>query len=164
MIYRLAEKADFGQIYDLEMLRYGPEKMALFNITREQFIDAAKGVPSIGFEASGKLIGGAFFIRHELHLTVHPDHHGRWGRLAHLMFEWLFKIENPATCRIEADNATCISFAKKAGWTQVAADERYVTFKGSSELLGRPRSKTKWLNGRVDSATSHAPMHLPVSA
>ena len=179
MIYRLTEKVDLGQIYDLEVLRYGPEKMALFNITKEQFINAAKGIPSIGFEASGKSIGGAFFIRHELHLTVHPDHHGKWGRLARLMFEWLYKIEDPVSCKIEVENEKCIRFVKKAGWTQIAADERFVTFKGSSELLKRRPRKTKQLSGEIEalpdhlptdhastdhSPTNHSPMYTPQSA
>ena len=162
MIYRLTEKADFGQIYDLELLRYGPEKWALFNITKEQFINAAVGVPSVGFEASGKLIGGAFFIRHELHLTVHPDHHGKWGRLVRLMCEWLYKIEDPVSCKIEVDNEKCIRFAKKAGWTQIAADERFVTFQGSGELLKRRPRKTKQLTGEIDALLDYSPTgHLP---
>lgn len=161
MIYQLAEKADFGQIYDLEVLRYGPEKMASFNITKKQFIDAAKDIPSIGFEASGKPIGGAFFVHHELHMAVHPDHHGRWGRLARSMFEWLFKIKNPVTIRIEVDNEKCIRFFEKAGWTYLSADEKFVRFKGSSELLNRPRSKTKRLTGKIDSSTGYSPPHTP---
>ena len=139
MVMRLTDKADMGIIFDSEVLRYG-EKIAKFNITREQFIKITDPLPSIGFEKDGKIFGGAFFLDHQIHLSVLPEFHSKWGTLVRPMLEWMFRIEDPVLIKIEKDNEKCIHFAERCNFQRAGSDETYVFFKAASEML-KPSGK-----------------------
>lgn len=141
MPLHLTDKADMGLIFDSEIKRY--ESMGKkVDVNREHWLALCKDAPSIGFAKDGVLFGGAFFFDHEIHLSVLPEFHGRWGSLVRPMWEWLFSIEDPVRVRVEKDNLKCINFGA-AQWPLDGEDDTYVYFKLSSAGLGKPRRARK---------------------
>lgn len=133
MPMHLTARADLGVLYDSESLRYGPgKKMAM---TRQDFITLCAGFPSIGFADDGVVFGGAIFWDNEMHVSVMPAYHSRWGLLMRPMWDWMFSIQDPVRLSVEPDNLKCLRLMRRQGWPQVGQDERYLYFLATRATL-----------------------------
>ncbi|MGI4937756.1 MAG: hypothetical protein ACRYF5_13575 [Janthinobacterium lividum] len=123
----LTDKADFGVLYDAEVLHQKSLGKQL-NFTREQWISSCSHLPSIGFAKDGMAFGGAVFYEHEIHFALLPQFHGRWGALIRPMWEWMFSIEDNVRARVEKENPKCLDFMRRQ-WPEDGEDETYVYFR-----------------------------------
>lgn len=138
--YQLTEKADLGVLFDLTRMEHSAEeweRITQGRVTRETFIRYCfdQGYDSIGFSFNGKPIGGLIFDGQTVHITVAPEHHGRWGVLWKRTLRWIFSHKDPIEVNIPAHNAKAVRFLERNNWARIREDEKFVTFHPSSKTL-----------------------------
>ena len=142
MTMRLVPQADMELLYRIDIGRYNRDVMEKLGYTQKRFQEVFEKFPSIGFECNGKAIGGMVFDGNQVHLVVHPDHHGRWAILWKDALRWMFSLKNVFHLQIERHNEKCLRFMDKNNWPRIGADNLFITFEATLEAspYHRPHS------------------------
>jgi RimJ/RimL family protein N-acetyltransferase len=126
---KILDKADFGVIYEAELLTLGADWFKSRNLTKERMIEIFEKTDcrSLGFEIDGKSIGGILLLGNELHIAILPEYFGKWGLLWKHAVKWVFAQTQTVYGYIPTWNTRCIRFAEKARWRRIGEFEKYET-------------------------------------
>lgn len=124
-----SDKADFGVIYESELLTLGVEWFESRNLTKGKMIEIFEKSDclSLGFNFDGKPIGGVLLLGDEMHIAILPAYFGKWGLLWKRAVRWAFAQCHTVYFFIPAWNARCLRFAEKTKWRRIGEFEKYGT-------------------------------------
>lgn len=140
--YQLTDKADLGVCYDITLMQHSAEEwqqLTQGRLTRESFVRYCieQGFDSLGFSYDGKPIGGLVFDGQAAHISVLPEHHGRWGFLWKKGLAWIFSHKDPIEIKVFANNQKALRFMDRNNWPRIHEDENFVTYLMSSQAVSR---------------------------
>lgn len=146
--YSLTARADLAVFYAADAARYiqSGRQAALEVVTPRAFADFYAGCASIGFACDGHAIGGVLFDGKQAHIAVLAAHQGRWAFLLRPACDWLFGLSPHLLIDIDPDNARCIRFMGRNGWTRVQTPDAHPDAKLT--FLMTPQHGERWRRGR----------------
>lgn len=164
--YQLTEKADLRTCFEISRMQYSDEewqKLTQGLATPERFIHycTEQGFDTLGFSYNGKPIGGLIFDGQAVHISVLPEHHGRWGSLLRKAWLWTFSHKDPIDVKIYANNEKALLFMDRHNWPRIHEDENFVTYRMSSQAVSR---YFRHGSGDQSNTGSSGPRHEAVSA
>ncbi|WP_211474788.1 hypothetical protein [Collimonas humicola] len=132
---QIIDQADHDIMFEAERPSHTPSVREF--CTREYFLAAHAGLPSIGLAVDGKCIGGVYMDCGFIHISVLPEYHGQCSLVYGRGLAWAFKHADPIYAEISKSNSKCIRFAEHSGWEKVGSYGGVVYYRSTKKLQER---------------------------